>query len=108
MTTSKESAFSSQLGIKHRHQRMSCQTNVDEGCYQIIQPTNLSILNPSCPAVANQLTGGSFVMNCSVRPTSVFSQSSCTRAAVRNSSTNADGICDQSMASAPQSGRRPS
>jgi hypothetical protein len=39
-------------------------------------------------------------MNCSVRRASVFSQSSCTRVAVRNSSTNADGISDQSMASA--------
>jgi hypothetical protein len=59
-------------------------------------------------AVAHQLTRGIFAMNCSVRRASVFSQSIWIRVAVRNRSTSAGGITDQSMASAPQSGRRPS
>jgi len=74
-----------------------------EGWYRIIGGNNPLILNLSGRAVAHQLTGGSFAMNCSVRRASVFSQSICLRVAVRNRSTNAGGISDQSMASAPQS-----
>src|SRR5262249_13788472 len=51
---------------------------------------------------------GSLAANWRVRSSTLVSQPSCIRSPAPNCSTNAGGSGDQSIASAPQSGRRPS